>query len=144
MSANRATENSATDDEASDVDSESSGNTAVDSSGSDSEDIVINPSWANNTNGLRQIPFTGNNRLLVDVPGNGSPIDWFFMLMGVFYPQSSKLLSLLRQDTQPTNLYKMKNGIKRVTENVNQDFVLSIVLTYITEASSKSHALKTL
>ncbi|KAG8317971.1 hypothetical protein J6590_013106 [Homalodisca vitripennis] len=66
MSANRATENSTTDDEASDVDSESSGNTAVDSSGSDSEDIV------------------------------------------------------------------------------NQDFVLSIVLTYITEASSKSHALKTL
>ncbi|KAG8307236.1 hypothetical protein J6590_026799 [Homalodisca vitripennis] len=144
MSANRATENSATDDEASDVDSESSGNTAVDSSGSDSEDIVINPSWANNTNGLRQIPFTGNNRLLVDVPGNGSPIDWFLMLTGVFYPQSSKLLSLLRQDTQPKNLYKMKNGIKRVTENVNQDFVLSTVLTYITEASSKSHALKTL
>ncbi|KAG8291841.1 hypothetical protein J6590_051747 [Homalodisca vitripennis] len=139
MSANRATENSATDDEASDVDSESSGNTAVDSSGSDSEDIVINPSWVNNTNGLRQIPFTGNNRLLVDVPGNGSPIDWFFMLM-----DDPFLLSLLRQETQPTNLYKMKNGIKRVTENVNQDFVLSIVLTYITEASSKSHALKTL
>ncbi|KAG8314113.1 hypothetical protein J6590_099813 [Homalodisca vitripennis] len=75
MSANRATENSATGDEASDVDSESSGNTAVDSSGSDSEDIVINPSWANNTNGLRQIPFTGNNRLLVDVPENGNETD---------------------------------------------------------------------
>ncbi|KAG8263336.1 hypothetical protein J6590_035174 [Homalodisca vitripennis] len=104
-------DNSATDDEASD-DSESSGNTAVDSSGSDIEDIVINPSWVNNTNGLRQIPFTGNNRLLVDVPGNGSPIDWFFMLM-----DDPFLLSLLRQETQPTNLYKMKNGIKRVTEN---------------------------
>lgn len=58
-------------------DTESSG----DSSDSDIDDVVADPTWARLTNGLRQIPFTGNTGLSVNIPGNNTPIDWFLLLL---------------------------------------------------------------
>lgn len=45
------------------------------------EDIVYDPCWMPNTMGLRRIIFSKENKLLVPVPGDGSPYDWFMLLM---------------------------------------------------------------
>lgn len=52
------------------LDSEGSIDSSVESSESEDDDAAVNPVWAAHTSGLRQIPFTGNNSLLVPIPGD--------------------------------------------------------------------------
>lgn len=49
---------------------------------SDDEDVVYNYNyaWSPNTIGMREIPFTKENKVLIPVPGNNEPIDWFSVL----------------------------------------------------------------
>uniref|UniRef100_A0A1B6LFF4 PiggyBac transposable element-derived protein domain-containing protein n=1 Tax=Graphocephala atropunctata TaxID=36148 RepID=A0A1B6LFF4_9HEMI len=65
---------------------------------SDAEDEprVYNPVWSPNTAGLRQIPFTEENRLKVSIPGNNKPIDWFYLLFDII---------LLENIVRETNRY---------------------------------------
>lgn len=64
-----------------DSDSDSDTSESQSSSDSDCDDDMSNPTWSNATQGLRRIPFTGDNRLLVDIPGDNTPIDWFCLLL---------------------------------------------------------------
>lgn len=48
-------------------------------SDSDTE-ISYNPQWSPATQGMRVIPFTKQNELLVPIPGENKPIDWFLLL----------------------------------------------------------------
>lgn len=66
-----------------DFDSDSSNDTPAESSSDedDNVDINYNPVWSNRTLGLREIPFTKENKLLVPIPGDNRPVDWFFLLL---------------------------------------------------------------
>lgn len=56
------------------------------SSGSDSEDDdEVNPTWSAGTSGLKDIPFTGDSGLLVPIPGNNKPFDWFTLMLDVIF-----------------------------------------------------------
>lgn len=47
----------------------------------DDDDIQYSPTWSRSTQGLRRITFKKDNRLLVPIPGNNTPIDWFRLLL---------------------------------------------------------------
>uniref|UniRef100_A0A1B6GV44 PiggyBac transposable element-derived protein domain-containing protein n=1 Tax=Cuerna arida TaxID=1464854 RepID=A0A1B6GV44_9HEMI len=57
---------------------DSTDNTDIDSSDAE-DDFDFDPAvWSNvSAAGMRDIPFTGDNKLLIPVPGNNEPIDWF-------------------------------------------------------------------
>lgn len=60
--------------------SSSSDNTGTEDEDSDQSDTEYDPTWSNNTGGMRKIPFTGNTGLKVPVPGQNTPLDWFNLL----------------------------------------------------------------
>lgn len=70
------------------LDSEGSIDSSEESSESEDDDTAVNPVWAAHTSGLRQIPFTGNNGLLVPIPGENKPIDWFSLLLDDVFLES--------------------------------------------------------
>ncbi|XP_046679217.1 piggyBac transposable element-derived protein 4-like [Homalodisca vitripennis] len=49
---------------------------------SDNDDVEYNYDfdWSPNTIGMRNIPFTKENKILIPTPGNNEPIDWFSVL----------------------------------------------------------------
>lgn len=50
---------------------------------SDDDDSVLNIvalTWCITTSGMRPLQLTRTNELLVPVPGDGKPIDWFIQL----------------------------------------------------------------
>ena len=47
----------------------------------DLDDAPFNPTCSNVTMGLKRIPFTKVNGLLVNNPGNNKPTDWFLLLL---------------------------------------------------------------
>ncbi|KAG8309407.1 hypothetical protein J6590_086687 [Homalodisca vitripennis] len=59
-------------------DDDSTDNTDIDSSDAE-DDFDFDPAaWSNvSAAGMRDIPYTGDNKLLIPVPGNNEPIDWF-------------------------------------------------------------------
>lgn len=50
---------------------------------SEEEELDCNPTWAPATSGLREFPFTGDNKLLCDIPGQNKPIDWFWLMLDI-------------------------------------------------------------
>lgn len=55
-------------------------------SSDDSDEDDVNPVWSpTQAVGFRNIPFTGNPGLLVPIPGNNKPIDWFFLLLDIVF-----------------------------------------------------------
>lgn len=52
-----------------------------DESNEEPDDVRFNYQWCPNTSGLRQISFTKRNELLVPLPGDNRPIDWFSLLL---------------------------------------------------------------
>lgn len=71
-------------DDADDVDAaQINGDVVSDDSESDPDDypVAFNPTWQPNcAMGMREIPFTRQNRMLVPLPGENRPYDWFTML----------------------------------------------------------------
>lgn len=47
----------------------------------DEAETVYNPVWCPRTQGMRNFPFTKENKLKVPVPGENKPSDWFFLLL---------------------------------------------------------------
>uniref|UniRef100_A0A1B6L7B9 Uncharacterized protein n=1 Tax=Graphocephala atropunctata TaxID=36148 RepID=A0A1B6L7B9_9HEMI len=47
---------------------------------SDEEEVIVNPTWCSTTAGLRDIPFTKENKFLCPIPGDKKPIDFFNLL----------------------------------------------------------------
>lgn len=66
------------DDQLGDTDEYSTDNTDIEFSDSE-EELDFDPAlWRNvSAAGMRDIPFTGDNKLRIPVPGNNTPIDWF-------------------------------------------------------------------
>lgn len=64
-----------------DLDSERNEDTETESELSDDDNTILPPVWSNNTIGPRRIPFLKENKLLVPVPGDNKPIDWFNLLV---------------------------------------------------------------
>lgn len=86
----------------------SSDDTGIESSDSSDDEIELTtpPTWSNHTQGLRNLPFLGENKLLVDIPGNNRPIDWFLLLLDDVF-----LEMICRQ----TNLYAIQLFCKPAT-----------------------------
>ncbi|XP_054259187.1 piggyBac transposable element-derived protein 4-like [Macrosteles quadrilineatus] len=50
---------------------------------SDSEEETLAPTWSFGPSVTRRIQFTGEPRLLVPIPGNNTPLDWFSLLLDI-------------------------------------------------------------
>lgn len=79
----------------------SDGDGSTEDSSESEDDAEVNPTWSSRTSGLgfRDIPFTGNPGLLVPIPGNNRPIDWFMMLIDIVF---------LEKIVSETNRYAME------------------------------------
>lgn len=47
---------------------------------SDYNDSELNPIWCNSTDGMKRIPFTRENKLLILILGENQAIDWFILI----------------------------------------------------------------
>lgn len=51
-------------------------------------DIVVNPVWCDRTCGPKEIPFTGENKILFPFPEDAKPIDYFNVLVDNIFLES--------------------------------------------------------
>lgn len=51
----------------------------------DIDDVVLNPIWCDKTAGLKDIPFTGENKIKWPFPEDATPIDYFNVLLNIIF-----------------------------------------------------------
>ncbi|KAG8249683.1 hypothetical protein J6590_015183 [Homalodisca vitripennis] len=66
-------------------DEESDDGSSVNDADEDPDIYTTAPQWTIATSGMRPIQFTRTDTLLVPIPGNGQPIDWFNMLFYIVF-----------------------------------------------------------